>query len=128
MIFENDLGRWKNWSFLLLIFIPQCISKELPIRISEKLFPKSKVTMHCSLHSVANWFGIWGKRSHWPCAMESLLLWGKSWVRLFIHMTFTLFLFSCLAHHMARNEISLLQWLLSHHNFELKVSQKIKSW
>ena len=70
-------------------------------------FPQNKVTTHCSLHPVANWFGIWGKRSHWPCVLEGLLLWGKSWVRLFILVTFILFLFSCLANHKARNSIKI---------------------
>ena len=79
-------------------------------------FPKSKVTTHCNLRSVANWFGIWGERSHWPCVLEGLLLWGKSWVRLFILMTFILFLFCCLANHKARNSITLIQLLLRCHN------------
>ena len=92
-------------------------------------FPQSKVTTHCSLHPVVNWFGVRGKRSHWPCAMESLLLWGKSWVRLFILMTFNFYFFTqpCSANHKARNPITLHQWLLRHHNFELKTHyQKIQ--
>ena len=90
-------------------------------------FPKSKVTTHCNLCSVANWFGIWGKRSHWPCVMEGLLLWGKSWVRLFILMTFIFFLFSCLANHKARNSITLIHLLLRCHNLSQKSPKKL-SW
>ena len=82
--------------FLSLIFITQSISKKIwkrKLKKMKKLFSQSKVTTHCSLHPVVNWFGIWGKRSHWPCVLESLLLWGKSWVRLFILMTFNFYFF-----------------------------------
>ena len=79
-------------------------------------FPRAKLQRTAAFTQFPIRYGIWGKRSHWPCVLEGLLLWGKSWVRLFILMTFILFLFSCLANHKARNSITLIQLLLRCHN------------
>ena len=89
---KNDLRRWKDFVVFITDFYYTIYIKEnLKKKIEKNYFPQSKVTTHCSLHPVANWFGVWGKRSHWPCVLESLLLWGKSWVRLFILMTFNFY-------------------------------------
>ena len=109
--------------FLSLIFITQSISKKIWKRKLKKIiFPRAKLQHNAAFTQLPIGFGVWGKRSHWPCVMESFLLWGKSWVRLFILMTFNFYFFTqpCSANHKARNPITLLQWLLRHHNFELK--------
>ena len=62
---KNDLGRWKNFVVFITDFYYTIYIKE-NLKKWKNYFPQSKVTTHCSLHPVVNWFGIWGKRSHWP--------------------------------------------------------------
>ena len=84
-----DIWKWleKIGRFYCWFLFHNAYQRNFLLEKVKNYFPQSKVTTHCSLHPVANWFGIWGKRSHWPCVMEGLLLWGKSWVRLFILVT-----------------------------------------
>ena len=94
---KNDVGRWKNFvvfitDFYYTIYIKENLKKK--IEKNEKIiFPRAKLQHTAAFTQLPIGFGVWGKRSHWPCVLESLLLWGKSWVRLFILMTFNFYFF-----------------------------------